>query len=231
MIRIKGLTAKLYNRLNRHKILNKSEYWDAKANFYHGLAVSLWPNCYFDELFDHEQKAVLSDYMDRIKGKNILDIGCGTGRLSEFFAESGFRVRGIDFSERSIVIARQNSRQDNPDYIVKSAWDIKDSNFYDAVISCGCLSSTCKDADELKKLLKIIYEALKPGGVLLISEPVHKGFLRRALNMNAKEFKKALEESRFQVVSSKNLSFWPAMLVLANIHWPKNITVWVLWNR
>ncbi len=44
----------------------------------------------------------------------ILDLCCGTGRLSRFFLERGFRVVGLDLSEHMIAYAREN----NLEYVV-----------------------------------------------------------------------------------------------------------------
>ena len=46
------------------------------------------------------------------KGRSlrVLDVGCGYGRDSIYFAKSlGFRVLGVDISERAIEMARENS--------------------------------------------------------------------------------------------------------------------------
>lgn len=39
----------------------------------------------------------------------IIDIGCGHGTVAKFFTEKGFKVLGIDFSEKMIDIARKQA--------------------------------------------------------------------------------------------------------------------------
>jgi len=46
------------------------------------------------------------------KSKNILDIGCGTGRHAMELAKRGYRVTGIDLSENQLERARQKARED-----------------------------------------------------------------------------------------------------------------------
>lgn len=52
----------------------------------------------------------------KIKGKKVLDIGCGIGTHSKIFAMKGAKVYGIDISEEMIKIAK--SRSPNCDFRV-----------------------------------------------------------------------------------------------------------------
>jgi len=57
----------------------------------------------------HEINPLRLDWIDRhagLAGKNVLDIGCGGGILSESMAESGATVTGIDLSEKALGVAR-----------------------------------------------------------------------------------------------------------------------------
>src|SRR3989344_6150469 len=44
-----------------------------------------------------------------LKGKKILDAGCGSGRDSAYLTEDGYDVTGIDLSEEMIKIAKTKS--------------------------------------------------------------------------------------------------------------------------
>src|SRR5215207_6283377 len=53
-----------------------------------------------------------------IKGKNVLDAGCGEGYLSRIMANMGAgKVTGIDISEKMLEMAREEE-QKNPQNIV-----------------------------------------------------------------------------------------------------------------
>ncbi|MDP4150146.1 MAG: methyltransferase domain-containing protein, partial [Bacteroidota bacterium] len=43
---------------------------------------------------------------DLPEGAEVLDVGCGNGVISRSLGEQGFRVRGIDVSQKTIEKAR-----------------------------------------------------------------------------------------------------------------------------
>ncbi|MGR8947349.1 MAG: bifunctional 2-polyprenyl-6-hydroxyphenol methylase/3-demethylubiquinol 3-O-methyltransferase UbiG [Gammaproteobacteria bacterium] len=48
-----------------------------------------------------------------VAGKNILDVGCGGGLLSEYLARAGANVVGLDASEAIIEVARDHAKLNN----------------------------------------------------------------------------------------------------------------------
>ena len=92
-------------------------------------------NCYDDETFFQGYKKIreiekqyrqlleqpaMRDYMPDVRGKNILDIGCGVGKNSRNFAEEGaLRVLGIDRSMRALEAAKKESACREVEYILK----------------------------------------------------------------------------------------------------------------
>lgn len=60
----------------------------------------------------HEINPLRLDYIDgyaALAGKNVLDVGCGGGILSESMAERGATVTGIDLAKKSLKIAQLHS--------------------------------------------------------------------------------------------------------------------------
>jgi len=53
-----------------------------------------------------EKKAIAKLLPSPASGDRLLEIGCGTGHWSAFFAEQGFRVTGLDISAHMLTIAR-----------------------------------------------------------------------------------------------------------------------------
>ena len=86
--------------------------------------------------------------------KNVLDIGCGGGILSEELYKQGAKVTGIDSSSKSISIAKQHAEQNNYDikYINNSIFEITDLDIYDFVICFEMIEHINEPNDLLKKI-------------------------------------------------------------------------------
>ena len=57
----------------------------------------------------HEINPLRLDYIDRIaalRGKNVLDVGCGGGILTEAMAGRGAQVTGIDLADKPLQVAQ-----------------------------------------------------------------------------------------------------------------------------
>jgi cyclopropane fatty-acyl-phospholipid synthase-like methyltransferase len=65
----------------------------------------IWNNIYENDsaFFGEESSAFAITCYDKIKGKkNLLELGCGQGRDSLFFASKGVNVTALDFSNIAI---------------------------------------------------------------------------------------------------------------------------------
>jgi len=205
------------NRQRRTEVYSAPEFWDAKAKDLAGAAVSMWPNNNLNRLYHEEQLRQLESFLPNVKGLQVLDLGCGTGRMSRYLAERGAQVLGVDFSAKAIEIARSLSSGDNPRYRVQSLFDLDDHKTFDVAITWCCLTMACKSRVELQAALTRIREALRPGGTLALLEPIHRGFMHRVLDMDSTEFCKAMREVGFEVGQVRQMHFWPARLGLAFI--------------
>ncbi|MBW4646545.1 MAG: methyltransferase domain-containing protein [Goleter apudmare HA4340-LM2] len=91
-------------------------------------------------------------------GELILDLGCGTGQLTEKIAQTGAEVSGIDSAPAMIEKARQNYPHLNFDVADVTYFQVKQP--LDAVFSNAVLHWV-KSAE---KAIASIHQALKPGG-------------------------------------------------------------------
>ena len=113
-----------------------------------------------------------------LESKNILDVGCGGGILSESMANMGGNVTGIDASEKAVGVAKTQSKRtkSSTKYFCKSSFDLteeKDNNF-DIVTCMEMLEHVPDPSIEIKNCTDL----LKPGGVVFFS----------TINRNVKSF-------------------------------------------
>jgi SAM-dependent methyltransferase len=99
-----------------------------------------------------------------LRGKLVLDVGCGMGRFAEVATRWGARVVGIDLSAAAEVAARNLSDRD---FVALQA-DVFRLPFalesFDLIYSVGVLHHTpnCEAA------VKVLEKYLKPGGILAV---------------------------------------------------------------
>lgn len=111
---------------------------------------------------------VLSKYIK--KDDTILDIGCGAGTVSLYFANQGHSVYGIDISKRAIDACVQSSKVLNVDKVMFKVMDFPEetpAKLFDVVILCEVLEHLEEDEVVLGKIFRL----LKKGGIAVVSAP------------------------------------------------------------
>ncbi|HRL22510.1 MAG TPA: bifunctional 2-polyprenyl-6-hydroxyphenol methylase/3-demethylubiquinol 3-O-methyltransferase UbiG [Alcaligenes sp.] len=113
-----------------------------------------------------------------LQGKQVLDVGCGGGILSESLAQAGAQVTGIDLAERSLKIARLHSLESGVpvQYEAISAEDMADQHpgRFD-VVTCMEMLEHVPDPGSI---IRACSQLVKPGGWVFFS----------TLNRNPKSF-------------------------------------------
>jgi len=101
----------------------------------------------------------------------ILDMGCGAGWTSVFFAKRGYEVVGQDIAQDMIDLANQNKAQHNLDerlsFVCHDYEESEAEEEFDAVVFFDCLHHS----DDERAALASAYRALKPGGIVITHEP------------------------------------------------------------
>jgi len=101
-----------------------------------------------------------------LKGKSILDLACGDGRLTREIKKRGAdKVLGIDISEEMIKIALKKEAEDklNIDYKVGAVGELGKLGKFDIIVA-GFLLHYSKTKEELQKMCNDIALNLKKDG-------------------------------------------------------------------
>jgi len=107
---------------------------------------------------------------EEIKGKRVLDAGCGTGIFSIIFARNGAaEVIGLDISPGSLTTARHlkdNFKLDNVHFQQADMLQLPFPNqSFDIVWAWGTVHHTLNPWQAMEELLRV----LKPGGSILLA--------------------------------------------------------------
>ena len=114
------------------------------------------------------------------RGGRVLELGCGFGMLSLELARHGLDVVGIDLSPAHIDIANQfkeeNPFKENFGSLEYRCEDIMKSEFEEASFESVIFFRSLHHIAKVDTVLEKVYTSLKPGGNLLISEPIRAHF-------------------------------------------------------
>jgi len=128
---------------------------------------------YYDLLYKDKNYQEEADYVENLlntfsenKLQTVLDLGCGTGKHDNLFAEKGYTITGIDLSEEMINIANQ-SKHKNAEYLVGDVRNIELNRRFDAVISLFHVASYQADNQDFERYLQTAYKHLEKGGVFI----------------------------------------------------------------
>jgi len=103
----------------------------------------------------------LLELLNPQSGQRILDLGCGTGHLTDKIAAAGVQVVGLDQSAE--MIARARSLYPQMEFIQGDATHFRFESPFDAVFSNAVLHWIHTP----EKVIACVWEALKPGGVFV----------------------------------------------------------------
>lgn len=134
-------------------MINKTlNYYDQNADIFVQGTVSV------------DFKETQDKFLQALSGKKILDFGCGSGRDTKYFMESGLDVTAIDGSQK---LCKRASEYTGIQVKHMMFQDLDEVDCYDGIWACSSILHLPKD--ELKAVFNKMGRALKPNGIIYTS--------------------------------------------------------------
>ncbi|MDO4293463.1 MAG: class I SAM-dependent methyltransferase [Eubacteriales bacterium] len=99
----------------------------------------------------------------------VLDLGCGTGSMTELLAQEGYDMIGVDLSDRMLDIAMEKRARSGQD-ILYLQQDMREFELYGTVRAVVCLCDSLNyllREEELLQTFRLVNNYLDPGGLFL----------------------------------------------------------------
>lgn len=142
-------------------------------------------------------------WLDPKQDELVLDVGCGTGTLTEKISQTGAIITGIDASKEMVEKAKQSFTA--IEFFVKDATDFSFEKPFDAAFS----NATFHWIKEQSKVLECIYKSLNKGGRLVYEmgskhnvESIHNA-IKQVLEKHGWKENTAIEVNYFHLLQSK----------------------------
>ena len=157
----------------------------------------------------------IAQFVKMKPGDRLLDLGCGPGLYCQQFAKYGCDVTGIDLSSHSIDYAKNQFSSKDPDisYLCQDYLELDFVQSFDIITLIYGDFCTHENSDR-NRLLKRVYQALKPGGVFIFDVFTKK---------YAMEYVK--ENDWFVTLKDGFWSPKPHLVLTKRFHYPKDSIV------
>lgn len=127
---------------------------------------------FYDKLTENVEYKVRADYVSDFfssyegEVKTVLDLACGTGNISYYLSERGYKITGLDLSEDMLSVASSK----NIEGLLLLKGDMK--NFYlpQKYDCCICLLDSInhlENIQEVEACFECVYKSLNEGGLFI----------------------------------------------------------------
>jgi SAM-dependent methyltransferase len=150
--------------VREHERANRST-WDGQSDWYqshHGPGIAARPDAWGAWRHPESELRLLPD----VRGRDVLEVGCGAGQWSVWLASRGARVTGLDLSTRQLEHARRAATA------AGAAVDLVQASAEDLPLAAGSFDLLLSDHGGMSwgdpdRTLPEVARVLRPGGLLL----------------------------------------------------------------
>ncbi|MCK5629559.1 MAG: class I SAM-dependent methyltransferase [Nanoarchaeota archaeon] len=173
--------------------MTKEQLYKKYAKFYDKV--------YSKRKYDEEVKFINSIVKNfRVKGKNLLDMACGTGTHAKKFDDKGFQITGVDVNSEMLKIAKKKTKKVS--FIKGSMQSFKSKKKFDIITCLFTAINYNKNISELKTTIKNFYNLLNKNGIVIFD----LGLIKGKENKKTGAFFDTYSEKNLQIARISHLS-------------------------
>jgi SAM-dependent methyltransferase len=144
------------------------KHWYEDENFWNASYQILFPEESFKQAFEQ-----VDDLISLLKPEpysHVLDLCCGVGRHSLELAQRGFKVTGVDLTEKYLDEAKKKSKKKGLkiEFVHEDMRKFVRPDSFDFVINMFTSFGYFEKLEDDKKVARNIYKSIKKGGKFLI---------------------------------------------------------------
>ena len=119
-----------------------------------------------------------ADFIENVINKNssfskeslVLDLGCGTGKMTVELAKRGYDMIGIDHSTEMLNIARESAFDNGLNNVLLLCQDIREFELYgtvEVIVSCLDTINHIVNRNDLSRVFSLAHNYLVDGGLFI----------------------------------------------------------------
>ncbi len=125
----------------------------------------------YSDWADFIEEIIAREYRGDERAELVLDLGCGTGKMTFELARRGYDMTGVDYSYDMLDIARNESERlgfgDKILWLCQNMCDFELYGTVDVTVSCLDCVNHLTDKKSLDKCFDLVHNYLVPGGLFV----------------------------------------------------------------